>query len=156
MSIPPSPIDAALLAQREVLSGQLPARPMLQLQYHSDCNHLVARWRGPTAGAELEEGYWAMLVAAQQVDCRFWLIDARLRGDRVGNNQEWFLNTYMPTVSARFLLPVHFSYLIPPSYLYEVEAEAITPPLPELLARGYRVQAFVEEQAARAWLVSQQ
>lgn len=129
---------------------------MLLLQHRPEAEILVARWKGLVTIPELEEGYWAMFTAAQQAKCRFWLIDARLRGDRVGNNQAWFLNVYLPIVTARFAAPLYFAYIIPPSYLYEVEAASITPPLPEMIQRGYRVQPFTEERAAHAWLLGVQ
>ncbi|GAA4348051.1 hypothetical protein GCM10023185_03600 [Hymenobacter saemangeumensis] len=124
----------------------------LEYQYRTDLEVLVGRWLRQPTEEELRIGYHRLLEAAETFEARLWLIDARRRNHANQQATPWMVETFFPLLGERLGPPVNLAFLFMPSHLKDLEQDVKVPPLTYFDGRPYRVQRFVEEQAAMHWL----
>jgi hypothetical protein len=88
----------------------------LDLQYRADLNLLVGRWQRTVSDAELRQGYYATLRAAQEVGCPFWQLDIRGRQAPQSHNTQWLMQEFVPQLATQ-LGGACLGYLLRPSHL---------------------------------------
>ncbi|MDO7884046.1 hypothetical protein [Hymenobacter cheonanensis] len=116
----------------------------LELRYRPDVQLLVARWRRPVSGAELRQGYYAMLRLAREVNCACWKVDLRSRNAPEEADRNWVTAEFLPSAALRLDGPVCLGYLLTPSLLAQLGTPTAGPG---------RVAFFSEEGSLTAWLM---
>jgi len=116
----------------------------LELRYRPDVQLLVARWRRPVSGAELRQGYYAMLRLAREVNCACWKVDLRSRNAPDEADRRWVNTEFLTSAAQRLDGPVCLGYLLTPSLLAQ-----LGPPT----AGPSRVAFFSEEGPLTDWLM---
>lgn len=129
----------------------------LTLVYRPDLDMLAARWLRQPAETETYDGYHAVLAAAEQHRCHYWLVDVRRRENANQQAASWMMKEFFPRLPERLPgRPVYLAYLFQPVHLRELEADVSIPGLNYFDGRPFQVARFSEEQAATAWLAQQQ
>jgi len=126
----------------------------LDITYRSDTCLIIARWMRPVSPAEMHSTYEAVLEAAQQHQCRYWLLDIRRRNHSDDATAHWVTDEFMPQAAAQLQGLVYMSVLLSPTYLYEVAARPRLAALPVDTSRAYRIQYFTDEREANDWLMA--
>jgi len=116
----------------------------LELRYRPDVQYLVARWHRPVSGAELRQGYYAILRLAREVNCTCWKIDLRSRNAPEEADRRWVTSEFLARAAQRLDSPVCLGYLLTPSLLAQLGAPAAGP---------NRVAFFCEEGPLTNWLM---
>jgi hypothetical protein len=116
----------------------------LELRYRPDVRLLVARWHRPVSGAELRQGYYAILRLAREVNCACWKVDLRSRNAPDEADRRWLTAEFLTSAAQRLDGPVCLGYLLTPSLLAQLGA---------LTAGPNRVAFFSEEGPLTAWLM---
>lgn len=116
----------------------------LELRYRPDVQYLVARWRRPVSGAELRQGYYAILRLAREVNCACWKVDLRSRNAPDEADRRWLTAEFLTRAAQRLDGPVCLGYLLTPSLLAQLGAPTPGPS---------RVAFFSEEGPLTEWLM---
>ena len=123
----------------------LPAEAdFLELRYRPDVQLLVARWHRPVSGAELRQGYYAMLRLAREVNCTRWKVDLRSRNAPAPADRHWLAAEFLVQAAQRLDGPVCLGYLLTPSLLVQLGSPTPGPS---------RVAFFSEEGPLTEWLM---
>ncbi|AYA37781.1 hypothetical protein D3Y59_12445 [Hymenobacter oligotrophus] len=130
----------------------LPSPHFLQLVYRPELGVLVGRWLQPLTTEELQTGYLAMLEAAAELQCRFWLVDGRRRTHAHSNDSRWMMEVFFPQLEPRLGGQTYLGYLFTPTHLQDLETDADLPSLSYFDGRPYQIRRFIEEQGAMQWL----
>ncbi|QKG55740.1 hypothetical protein GKZ68_03235 [Hymenobacter sp. BRD128] len=99
----------------------------LELRYRPDVHYLVARWHRPVSGAELRQGYYAILRLAREVNCTCWKIDLRSRNAPDEADRRWVTAEFLTRAAQRLDSPVCLGYLLTPSLLGQMAPLAMVP-----------------------------
>jgi len=116
----------------------------LELRYRPDVQLLVARWRRPVSGAELRQGYYAMLRLAREVNCACWKVDLRSRNAPEEADRRWLTADFLTSAAQRLDGPVCLGYLLTPRLLAQMGSPT---------ASTNRVAFFSEEGPLTDWLM---
>jgi hypothetical protein len=116
----------------------------LELRYRPDVQYLVARWHRPVSGAELRQGYYAILRLAREVNCTCWKIDLRSRNAPEEADRRWVSAEFLASAAQRLDGPVCLGYLLTPSLLAQLGNPTPGP---------NRVAFFSEEGPLTDWLM---
>ena len=133
-----------------------PFQSFLDISYRSQEHVLVVRWLRPVLShEEFRSSYYALLDAAIQSDCRFWILDIRRRQSNCDEQTQWILNDFCSEAVAAFRTPgqIYATYLVAPDQL-AYYAEIVFPTVPETTDKCFQVAAFDNEGFANAWLKS--
>ena len=132
---------------------ELASTSYLQVSYREESCLLIGRWLSSVTDMQLRAGYETMRLAAVHHKCNHWLMDARRRTDRRLNGPEWVVTEFLPQVQKEMGHRLCVAFLVLPSHLQEIEANAEAPearlPKPGALLQFAR---FIDEGAANAWL----
>ena len=127
----------------------------LEITPRPDLPALVARWQREISVPELQAGYFAILDAADTMDCWRWLLDLRRR-DELATPElaAWLSADFFPKLPRRYAAPVRIAFLASPMRaLQEQSASSVasisTNPQPN---QGYFTALFTDEAAAYRWL----
>lgn len=127
------------------LPAVLPAEAdFLELRYRPDVQYLVARWHRPVSGAELRQGYYAILRLAREVNCTRWKVDLRSRNAPAEADRHWLAAEFLAQAARRLDGPVCLGYLLTPSLLAQLGAPTPGP---------NRIAFFSEEGPLTEWLM---
>lgn len=116
---------------------------------------MVCRWLREATPAEMRTSYEYLLVEAQGVGSRRWLLDIRRRNNEDPETAQWLRDEYMPKLASLFGGPSFLAYLLSPAHLVRVDEQAIDIVRVAQLQRSVHVALFIEEGGANAWLVQQ-
>jgi hypothetical protein len=128
------------------------ASDRLDITYRSDTRLLIGRWMRPVTSAEMRLGYEAMRAAAQELQCRHWLLDIRRRSHSDEETAHWVTDEFLPEVARLLHGTLYMSVLLSPTYLYEVSSRPTLAVLPTDTSRPYQIQYFTDERQANDWL----
>ena len=131
---------------------ELASTSFLQVVYRPDSCLLIGRWLCSITEEQLREGYETMRLAAQEHDCRHWLMDARRRTDRSRNGPEWVITSFLPRVQQEMGGKLYVAFLVLPNHLVEIEADPSVPAKPLSASDPLQFARFIDEGAANAWL----
>ncbi|GAB3293049.1 STAS/SEC14 domain-containing protein [Hymenobacter tenuis] len=132
----------------------------LTIAFRADLHVLIVRWLREVSTPELQQGYQAVLAAAQEHHVSHWLVDSRRRNQSNASMVEWLDQEFLPASSQQLKQTAHLACLTASSW-----QPAGTPatPLAELArrtspsaGRGFVVQLFGDEGAAIKWLKAHQ
>jgi len=121
-----------------------PEADFLELHYRPDVQLLVARWHRPVSGAELRQGYYAILRLAREVNCACWKVDLRSRNAPEEADRHWLTAEFLASAAQRLDGPVCLGYLLSPSLLAQLGSPTAGP---------NQVAFFSEEGPLTAWLM---
>ena len=134
---------------------------MRRLTEYLECMHrpetgtIVVRWLREVTPAEMRTSYENLLVEAQGLGSRLWLLDIRRRNNDDPETAQWLLDAYMPMLAAHFGGPTFLAYLLSPAHLVRVDDDALDIARVAQLQRSVHVALFIEEGAANEWLAQQ-
>ncbi|TGE23354.1 hypothetical protein [Hymenobacter metallicola] len=126
--------------------------PLIDLSYRPDLHILVMRWLGTADETEIKRIYRAVEAANEQ-QCRFWLIDARRRASFNPEITTWLFEKFVPAMAAQLGGPLYFSYLVGPTHLAGAQEFLQGHFLPGGPERPYRLHYAGEEREATDWLL---
>ena len=130
---------------------ELASTSYLQVSYREDSCLLIGRWLSSVTEMQLHAGYETMRLAGIHHHCNHWLMDARRRTDRRLNGPEWVVTTFLPQVQKEMGRPLNVAFLVLPSHLRELLADAPEAVAPKPGAK-FQFARFIDEGAANAWL----
>ncbi len=134
---------------------------MKRLTGYLECLHrpetgtMVVRWLRDVTPAEMRTSYEYLLVEAQGLASRFWLLDIRRRNNEDPETAQWLIDDYMPKLAGLFGGPSFLAYLLSPAHLMRVDDHTVSIQHVAQLQRSVHVALFTEEGAANEWLVQQ-
>lgn len=114
---------------------------------------MVCRWMREVTPAEMRRSYEDLLVEAQSIGCRLWLLDIRRRNNEDPETAQWLLDEFMPKLSTHFSGPTFLAYLLSPLHLIRVDDEAMDIVHVAQLQRSVHVSLFIDEGSANDWLL---
>jgi len=124
----------------------------LEITYDAARQILTAKWLRGVMPFELHQGYNALLDAAVDQDCRFWLLDVRRRVGIDSSDVLWTLNEFLPQVQPRLKRTTYLAFLMSPHHLAGDLADGKVPDSAYYDNRPYRNERFTEKTPALAWL----
>jgi hypothetical protein len=115
---------------------------------------LVARWQREITAAELQAGYFAILAAADEMNCWRWLLDLRREELASPALTAWMNNDFFPKLPRRYAAPVRIAFLASPLRAKQEQSDSSVAsisahPRPD---QGYFTALFTDEAAAYQWL----
>ncbi|MCA8832487.1 hypothetical protein [Hymenobacter pini] len=130
--------------------------PDFPITYRPDLGILVGRWMVEISRTEeIKQNYLHMFEAAEECQCRFWLMDARRRFRTTAEITSW-VNENVPRLSqGRFGGELRVAFLLAP---HQLLVSTDSPPFPELVhpVAGHPMSVqFTDEGEAIAWLRAQ-
>ncbi|MDO7851177.1 hypothetical protein [Hymenobacter convexus] len=131
---------------------ELASTAFLQVVYRPDSCLLIGRWLCSITDEQLCEGYETMRLAAQEHDCRHWLMDARRRTDRSRNGPEWVITSFLPRVQKEMGGKLYVAFLVLPNHLAELDEDPSVPKKAHGASAPFQYARFIDEGAANAWL----
>ena len=126
----------------------------LEISYRADLDVLVARWLRPIELPEMQYGYQLLLEAAQAGNCRRWLLDVRRRLNTHQIGAQWMVSSFLPLVGARLGGRTQLAYLLAPTYMRDLAADAAFPQPSYFAGKPFIGERFIEENTAIEWLRS--
>ncbi|UOQ50968.1 hypothetical protein [Hymenobacter cellulosivorans] len=124
----------------------------LEITYDTTRQVLVAKWLRGVMPFELHRGYHALLEAAVEHDCRFWLLDVRRRAGIDSADILWTLNEFLPLVHPRLKRTTYLAFLMLPHHLAGDLSDGRVPDATYYDNRPYRNERFTDEEPALEWL----
>ncbi|PJJ59628.1 hypothetical protein [Hymenobacter chitinivorans] len=124
----------------------------LEITYDADRHVLVAKWLRGVMPFELHRGYHALLEAAVEHDCRFWLLDVRRRAGIDSADILWTLNDFLPLVQPRLKRTTYLAFLMLPHHLAGDLSDGRVPDSAYYDNRPYRNERFTDAEPALEWL----
>ena len=134
---------------------------MKRLTDYLECLHrpetgtMVVRLLCEVTPAEMRASYEYLLVQAQGLGSRLWLLDIRRRNNEDPQTAQWLIDDYMPQLAGLFGGPSFLAYLLSPAHLVRVDDHSVSIQNVAQLQRSVHVALFIEEGAANEWLVQQ-
>ena len=126
----------------------------LKCVHRPEAGTMVRRWLREVTPADMRTSYEYLLVEAQGLGSRLWLLDMRRRNNEDPETAQWRMDAYMPQLAG--LLGASFlAYLLSPTHLVRVDDHAVNIKHVAPLQRSVHVALFLEEGAANEWLVQQ-
>ena len=127
----------------------------LECVYRPETGTMVCRWLREVTPAEMRTSYEYLMLEAQGVSSRLWLLDIRRRNNEDPETAQWLIDDYMPTLAAHLGGPTFLAYLLSPAHLGRIDEHTVNIKHVAQLQRSVHVALFTEEGAANAWLVQQ-
>ena len=124
----------------------------LQIGYRPDSGLLIGRWLCSITDEQLRQGYGSMRRAAQEEQCRHWLVDARRRTDRRLNGPEWVVTHFLPEVQREIGNTLRVAFLLLPNHLREIEEDASLSENKPSPNASFQYARFIDEGPANDWL----
>jgi hypothetical protein len=134
---------------------------MKRLTSYSECTHrpetgtMVCRWLREVTPVEMRRSYEYLLAQAQEVGSRRWLLDIRRRNEEDPETAHWLQDEFMPRLAVHVNGPTFLAYLLSPTHLRRVDADALAREHVAQLQRSVHVALFSEESGATEWLGQQ-
>ncbi|MBD2715166.1 hypothetical protein KBK19_08980 [Microvirga sp. STR05] len=129
--------------------------PYLDIIYRPEQHVLLGRWLRGVMPFELQQGYAALLEAATEYNCRFWLLDIRRRAGVDSSDVFWIMEEFFPKLQPRLGRTTYLAFLMSPHHLAGVLANATIPSLTYFDTLPYQLQRFTDESASLEWLQQQ-
>ena len=127
--------------------------PYLLINYEGRRRTLLGQWQRSVMPFELHQGYAALLDAAEEYQCRYWLIDTSKRTTGIAPADIfWMLEVFFPQLAPRLGGTTYLAFLMAPSQLAGILATPTIPPLPNEADQPYHLLRFTDEAEARCWL----
>lgn len=126
----------------------------LEITPRPDLPAVVARWQREINTRELQDGYTAILTAADTLGCWRWLLDLRRR-DEVSTAEisDWMTTAFFPQLVGRFPSPVRIAFLASPLRAQQQSSgSAASLSANSQAEHGYLSALFTDEAAAYEWL----
>lgn len=118
---------------------------------------LRATWARPLLTANLIDSYYHLLNEAEAHGrCRFWQLDMRTRIWPAATFTSWLGDTFAPLAAQRLGGPLYVACWITKQHLPQVDDFETSAMLARANAAGFYPTFFLDEPAARAWLLEQQ
>ncbi|WP_210519149.1 hypothetical protein [Hymenobacter terricola] len=130
----------------------------LEITPRPDLPAVVARWQREITASEWQASWFAVLEAADDLQCWRWLLDLRRREDPATPELTTWMNTdFFPRRARRYPKPVRIAFLISPTRaLREQSASSVaTISANQRPEYGYQTALFTDEAAAYHWLSGQ-
>ena len=127
----------------------------LEYMHRPETGTMVCRWLREVTPAEMRTSYEYLLVEAQGLGSRLWLLDIRRRNNEDPQTAQWLLDDYMPKLAGLFGGPSFLAYLLSPVHLVRVDDQSVNIKHIAQLQRSVHVALFIEEGAANEWLEQQ-
>ena len=127
----------------------------LDITPRPDLPALVARWQREITAAELQAGYFAILAAADEMNCWRWLLDLRRREELASPElSAWLNNDFLPKLPRRYPAPVRIAFLVSPlrAQLQQSDSSVASISANPRPDQGYFTALFTDEAAAYRWL----
>ena len=127
----------------------------LEISPRPDLPAIVARWQREITVPELQAGYFAVLNAADALNCWRWLLDLRRREELATPELNSWINTdFFPQLVRRYAQPVRLAFLISPMRASRElgSSSAATISAAAHAQQGYLTALFTDEAAAYQWL----
>lgn len=127
----------------------------LECMHRPETGTIVVRWLREVTPAEMQTSYEYLLVEAQSLGSRLWLLDIRRRNNEDPQTAQWLVDYYMPQLAGLFGGPSFLAYLLSPAHLVRVDDHSVGIQHLAQLQRSVHVALFIEEGTANEWLVQQ-
>ncbi|MFD1873408.1 hypothetical protein [Hymenobacter bucti] len=127
------------------------------LDYEAASHLLVGRWLHSLADDDLYPDYYRLLTAAKaHGNCRFWLLDMRLRSWHSVAFATWFSELLANEVVREVGAPVFVAYVAGEAHRVDIESVATDVTLRQTAQVEFYPYFFSNEAAARDWLLYHQ
>ena len=116
---------------------------------------MITRWQREINEAELHDGYFAILAAADGLACWRWLLDLRRREELTTPAlAHWMSYEFFPRLVGRYPLPVRIAFLVSPLRAQQQasDSSAAVISAKSHIEHGYLTALFTDEAAAYHWL----
>ena len=127
----------------------------LEITPRTDLPALVARWQREISVPELKAGYFAILDAADAMDCWCWLLDLRRRDELTTPElAAWLKADFFPKLPRRYAAPVRIAFLVSPLRARVEQADSSIASISNNAQpnQGFTTALFTDEAAAYRWL----
>ncbi|MCC3155046.1 hypothetical protein Q3A66_17850 [Hymenobacter sp. BT770] len=127
----------------------------LEITPRPDLPALVARWQREITVPELKAGYFAILDAADAMDCARWLLDLRRRDELTTPElAAWLKADFFPKLPRRYAEPVRIAFLVSPLRAREEQSDSSVAAISHNSQpnQGFFTALFTDEAAAHRWL----
>ena len=127
----------------------------LDVTLRPDLPAVVARWQREISEMELQNGYFAILAAADALACWRWLLDLRRREELATPAlAHWMNHDFFPRLVGRYPTPVRIAFLVSPLRAQQQasDSSAAVISAKSRLEQGYLTALFTDEAAAYQWL----
>ncbi|KAA9339360.1 hypothetical protein F0P96_01705 [Hymenobacter busanensis] len=132
----------------------MPTSSYLTIEYDPVQHLLVGRWLRAVMPFELHRGYAALLNAAEEHNCSYWLIDtSQRRGVIDAADVNWIIEQFFPQLYPRLGRTTFLAYVMATHQLAGVLADTNIPNLTYFDGRPYRLERFTNESQAIDWLL---
>lgn len=130
---------------------------IFSLAYDAAQHLLLGHWRLNTDDADLHPSYERLLTAAKaHNNCRFWLLDMRLRNWHTATFTKWFAELLANQAVREVGAPIFVAYVAAEHHRADIESVATEAMLRQAAQVEFYPFFFSNEAAARAWLVYHQ
>ena len=127
----------------------------LDITPRPDLPAVVARWQREISEAELRDGYFAILAAADALGCWRWLLDLRRRQELATPAlAQWVNDEFFPRLVGRYPVPVRIAFLISPLRAQQQASDSSAAAISAKSGpvQGYLTALFTDEATAYHWL----
>jgi hypothetical protein len=127
----------------------------LEITPRPDLPALVARWQREITVPELKAGYFAILDAADAMDCARWLLDLRRRDELTTPElAAWLKADFFPKLPRRYAEPVRLAFLVSPLRAQVEQSDSSVATISNNVQpnQGFLTALFTDEAAAHRWL----
>ena len=130
---------------------------VFSLAYDADHHLLLGHWHLDTDDADLYPSYERLLAAAKaHGNCRFWLLDMRLRSWHTATFTQWFAGLLANQAVREVGAPIFVAYVAAEHHRADIESVATEAFLKQSAPAEFYPFFFSSEAAARAWLTYHQ
>lgn len=127
----------------------------LEITPRPDLPAIVARWQREITAPELKAGYFAILEAADALNCWRWLLDLRRREELTTPElTAWINHDFFPKLPRRYAAPVRMAFLASPlrAKLEQSDSSVSSISAHARVSQEYFTALFTDEAAAYQWL----
>ncbi|GAB3315363.1 hypothetical protein ACFQT0_00885 [Hymenobacter humi] len=127
----------------------------LEITPRPDLPALVARWQREISVPELKAGFFAILDAADAMDCGRWLLDLRRREELTTPEVTAWVNAdFFPKLPRRYAEPVRIAFLVSPMRAQQEHSGSSVATISgtQRPDQGFATGLFTDEAAAYRWL----
>lgn len=122
----------------------------LRVQYNSDLDAVVMKWKSFAQGDEFRDGLDTGLELVEKEGAKNWLADLRELGTVAGDDQEWSNNNWFPRALETSLS--HMAIIQPESVVANISVENI---MEEVGDGELKTHYFDNRTEAEQWLQDQ-
>ena len=134
-----------------------PDSSLFDFGYVPDSRLLRGCWHGTVTADDLY-GHYAELMAAAEThgNCRFWLLDMRLRNWHTSSFSRWFGNEFAELAHITLGQPIFMAYVLHPNHRAIADSPGMQAVQCHCAAHGVYPFFFDHDAAALDWLMHQQ